>query len=176
MISIGAAVSFRSAPAAVRCADHRSVEHGLGSDFRLDPMFFRRIVRDMKKEEDPGVTERMVRLRKAMGYDFHGGQKRFADEFLGVGEDRWGNVERGYPLSKQLAKIIVRKIHGVDIRWLFDGDPAGLSVSMAQRLGVLPGVTPRKNRGLVLRRQPVVLSQRHQLTGLGAPRMAAAQE
>jgi hypothetical protein len=96
-----------------------------------------------KEKEDPRVTARLIRLRKAMGYDYHGGIKRFAEEWLGVTDDRWGGVERGSPLGKHLARIIVRRCPGVDLNWLWVGDTQGLSVGMAQRLGVLPAARGR---------------------------------
>lgn len=98
-------------------------------------MELRSAMRDEDEREDPRVTERLIRLRKAMGYDYHGGLKEFAEKRLGVSDDRWGNVERGYPLSKQLARIIVRRCPGVDLNYLWTGDTGGLSVKMAKKLG-----------------------------------------
>ena len=91
----------------------------------------------MKRHPGSPMAERCIRLRKALGYDYHGGQKDFALR-LGVNPDRWNNVERGVPLGKELAFIVAQKIPGVDPLWLWFGTTGGLSVQMAQLLGELP--------------------------------------
>ncbi len=91
----------------------------------------------VKKIVGSPESQRCIRLRKAMGYDYHGGQKKFA-EFLGVSPDRWNNVERGVPLGKELAFIVEGKCPGVGAKWLWFGDIADLSVKMAQLLGEMP--------------------------------------
>lgn len=96
----------------------------------------------LMNERTETVADRCIRLRKAMGYDYHGGIKAFADH-LGVSEDRWGNVERGLPLSKQLAFLVVQKCHGVTTEWLWFGGAGGLSLRMAQLLGEVPPTTRR---------------------------------
>ena len=81
---------------------------------------------------------RCAHLHEAMGFHGHGSQKAFAD-FLGITEDRWGNVERGLPLSKTLAILLVEKCPGVTLDWLLLGKVEGLTLRMARALGVLEG-------------------------------------
>jgi hypothetical protein len=99
----------------------------------------------MSGRHDPIGANRMRHLRQAMGF---AQAKEFA-AWLGVSEDRWGNVERGYPLSADLAKRLVHRIHGLTLDWLMLGRGEGLSPRMASILGVgppspSPHVTKRK--------------------------------
>jgi hypothetical protein len=95
----------------------------------------------MKRTPNSDVAQRCVKLRKAMGYDYHGGQSEFAD-FLGVTIGRWNGVEHGNPLSKSLAFRVVQKCPEVTVDWLWFGNSGGLSVRMARALGELPGGSP----------------------------------
>lgn len=88
----------------------------------------------MAGRHDPIGARRMRHLRQAMGF---AQAKEFA-AWLGIGEDRWGNVERGYPLSADLAKKLVYRIHGLSLDWLMLGRGEGLSPRMASMLGVGP--------------------------------------
>jgi transcriptional regulator with XRE-family HTH domain len=80
------------------------------------------------------VARRLRELREALGYDR---QDKFA-EAIGVEPPRYRNAERGLPLSRQLAQIIVAKFPGVREPWLYRGDPAGLNHEMLQLLGLMP--------------------------------------
>lgn len=77
------------------------------------------------------VAYRVAQLRLAMGFDqAKGGIAGFA-RFLGVEENRLGNVERRYSrLAMDLLLLLRRKCHGVSYDWLLEGDPGGLSVRM----------------------------------------------
>jgi hypothetical protein len=83
-------------------------------------------------------TGRCILLREVMGFRGHGSQKAFA-EHLGISEDRWGNFERGHPLSKEVAILLVQKCPGVTLDWLLLGKVEGLTLRMARALGVLEG-------------------------------------
>jgi hypothetical protein len=83
------------------------------------------------------VAERCIRLRKALGFDYHGGQIAFA-RFLGVPVGSWNNVERGYPLSKSMAFKLMQRCPGITTEWLWFGGAGGLSLRMAQLLGEVP--------------------------------------
>ncbi len=86
------------------------------------------------------LANRMRRLRTAWGYGGHGGQRLFA-EFLGISQQRWGNIENGHPLGRDLVQIIVKKCQGIDYNWLLGGTTDGLSQATLTRLG-LPGGLP----------------------------------
>jgi hypothetical protein len=51
---------------------------------------------------------------------------------------RWNNFERGYPFSLDIARRLVTRFSGLTFDWLFDGNPRGLSVDVARRLGEYP--------------------------------------
>lgn len=103
------------------------------------------IVRCMNAHSGTSVADRCIRLRKAMGYDYHGGQMAFA-KFLGVPVGTWNNVERGTPLSKNLAFRLVQKCPGVTTEWLWFGGAGGLSLRMAQALEEVPVAAKGKTR------------------------------
>lgn len=80
------------------------------------------------------VGSRVERLREVMEYDTQTG---FA-AFLGVTPTRYNNVARdGAPLSRQLEEILIRKCPGVTGAWLRYGDPSGLPVELARKLGAI---------------------------------------
>lgn len=79
---------------------------------------------------------RARRLVQAMGFDT---SAEFA-EWLGVSATRWNNVERGYPLGGGLARILKQFIPGLSYEWLYHGNPDGLSVEMARKLGEIPDI------------------------------------
>ena len=92
-------------------------------------------VRDEMTDRKKGaVAKRLKFLRERLGYRKPG---RFAD-YIGVSSARWSNVENGYPLSKEMADILKRKIAGLSRDWIYDGEADGLSVRMARILGELP--------------------------------------
>ncbi len=90
------------------------------------------LVRDPESTE--AVSERLRLLREVMGYST---QLAFAD-FLKVAPKRWQNLENEYPLSKEVAMIIVRRIPGVSLDWLYRGRQEGLSAAMLHKLADLP--------------------------------------
>jgi len=62
------------------------------------------------------MAERMRFMRERLGY------KRSAEfaRFLGVSPQRWNQVETGAePLSRQLAQLIIEKIPGMTLEWLY---------------------------------------------------------
>lgn len=88
---------------------------------------------------EPGTTAHRARsLREAMGYQT---QKAFAERY-GFSANQWNNFERGSPISRIAAQSLKAQIPGLTTGWILDGDPAGLSLDMARRLGVLPPEAP----------------------------------
>lgn len=85
-------------------------------------------------KEDRARAQRLKQLRAVMGYQ---SQRQFA-QFLGVEYARYNNAERGLPLSRQMADIIVARCPGAGRNWLYDGDAGDLSVKLARALGELP--------------------------------------
>jgi hypothetical protein len=91
-------------------------------------------------EEVPGQAGRLLRLRKAYGYET---STAFA-KFLDIALTTYSGFENGAPLSRQAAFKIVRKIPGVTLDWLYFDNPAGLPLDVARRLGVLESIAKRK--------------------------------
>lgn len=46
---------------------------------------------------------------------------------IGIEVKRWNNFERGSPLSKEIAILLVQKIPGLTLDWLFLGKEDGLT-------------------------------------------------
>lgn len=87
--------------------------------------------RPVAKETIPGQGERLMRLRKAMGHDT---ATSFA-VFLDLQQQRYSAFENGSPLSREVIFRLVERIPGLSADWLYFGNPAGLSVDLARRLG-----------------------------------------
>lgn len=102
--------------------------------FSIGPNFVAAHYAAMKKDPHGPMAERARRLRKAMGYDYHGGQKAFADS-LGINPDLWNHYEKGFRISQTSAEIVAQKFPGVHPSWLLWGDPRLLSMQAGQLLG-----------------------------------------
>jgi hypothetical protein len=88
------------------------------------------------RESIPGQADRLVRLRQA--YEFKTAVS-FAN-FLGISNQRYNAFENGYPLSREVAFLLVKKFPGISLDWLYFGRNEALSLELARRLGELsPG-------------------------------------
>lgn len=92
----------------------------------------------MSDKKSKVVGRRLRHLRKSLGYEY---ASTFARS-LGIQDNRWNNLENGYPLSKEIAFLLVRKISGLSLDWLYYGKTDGLSERLGQRLGVFPTTAP----------------------------------
>ena len=98
----------------------------------------------MSDKKNQTIGRRLRHLRQALNYR-HG--NTFA-AFLGIPATRWNNLENGYPLSKEVAFLLVRKVSGLSLDWLYFGKTDGLSMRLGQRLGEFAGeppTSPRRN-------------------------------
>lgn len=87
--------------------------------------------------------DRLLRLRQAMGIPTQTGMA----VALGIKLTRWNNMERGQqPMSMDVAIRIRRRFPGVTLDWLLFGDPSGLPLELAKRLGELPNANPSGRR------------------------------
>jgi hypothetical protein len=91
-------------------------------------------------EADTAVRARV--LREALGYQT---SAAFA-AFLGVSAQRWNNVETGLPLSRDMAFLLVNKVPGLSLDWIYFGRAAGLPLELAKRLGVFDSGTSSTTR------------------------------
>lgn len=76
---------------------------------------------------------RMRTIRRMIEGDDDGAQVRFAQR-LKINYRRWNNVERGKPVSIQLAEILVKAIPGLKLDWIYSGDTEVLNGTMLKRL------------------------------------------
>jgi hypothetical protein len=97
----------------------------------------------MSDKRDAIVGRRLRHLRQALGYR-HG--NTFA-AFLGIPPSRWNNLENGFPLSKEVAFLLVRRISGLSLDWLYFGRTDGLSMRLGRQLGEFadPPTASRRN-------------------------------
>lgn len=79
---------------------------------------------------DAESASRMVRLREFMGYE----QSAAFAAFLGMSPQRWNNLENGFPVSKAVAFLLVRKVPGLTTDWVWFGKVEGLPVQLAREL------------------------------------------
>ena len=84
-------------------------------------------------EEVPGQSERLKRLRKSHGFET---STAFA-AFLDISVQRWNAFENGAPLSREVAFLLVKKISGLSLDWLYFGKTEALPLELARRLGAL---------------------------------------
>lgn len=73
-------------------------------------------------------------MREALDFDE---SAAFARE-MGLTPTRWNNFENGNRLTRDIAELLVRKIPGLTVDWLFFGKPDALSGEMLRLLGELP--------------------------------------
>jgi hypothetical protein len=83
-----------------------------------------------QKGKEPAQAARMRLLRAALG---HQTQTAMA-VWLDVEIARWNNVERGYPVGRGLAEILVRKVPGLTFDWIYNGRPDGLPMRLFKSL------------------------------------------
>ncbi len=72
------------------------------------------------------VPDLRMRL-KALRYMIAGENQTLFAAKIGIEVKRWNNFERGSPLSKEIAILLVQKIPGLTLDWLFLGKEDGLT-------------------------------------------------
>ena len=70
---------------------------------------------------------------EVLGFEGWGAQVRFAER-IGVDRRRLNNVLVGYPLSRQLARLIIRRYPRVSTDFLLLGSGGNLDRSLKQQL------------------------------------------
>jgi len=83
-----------------------------------------------KAESDEAVADRLKLLRRVVSGE---SQTAFAAR-LGIETKRWNNFERGSPLSKEVAFLIVKKFPNVTLDWLWLGNADGMPVRFQREL------------------------------------------
>lgn len=77
------------------------------------------------------VSKRLRILRHHVVGGGHGSQTRFV-AMLNIEHSRWSNLERGFPLARDMAIKLVQAVPGLSLDWLYLGRPDGMS-SVLQR-------------------------------------------
>ena len=85
---------------------------------------------DGSKQSNEATAWRLKCLRKAVSGD---NQSAFAVR-LGIEPNRWNNMERGSPLSKEVAFLIVKQFPDITFDWLFRGLDDHLTVKRQREL------------------------------------------
>ena len=76
------------------------------------------------------LASRMRTLRRMIAGE---NQTAFAAK-MEIELKRWNNFERGSPLSKEVAFLLVQKVPGLTLDWLYFGKVEGLTVALRDRL------------------------------------------
>lgn len=76
------------------------------------------------------IVDRLRALRKAVSGE---NQTAFAQR-MGIEVKRWNNFERGLPLSKEVAFLLVKKVPGLTLDWLWLGIEDGLPLKLQREL------------------------------------------
>lgn len=97
---------------------------------------------EMSDKKNKIVGRRLRHLRRALGYEY---ASTFA-RWLGIQDNRWTNLENGFPLSKEIAFLLVRRVSGLSLDWLYFGRTDGLSERLGQKLGEFPEEPPTPSR------------------------------
>lgn len=88
-----------------------------------------------KRKQKSETARRLIALRTAWGYPQ---QKAFA-HFLQVEPTRYANLEGAAPLSREVALILVKKIPGLTLDWLYLGREDGLSGALLSKIRKVQG-------------------------------------
>ena len=83
--------------------------------------------------DNKAIARRLRILRHHVtGSDF-GAQARFASQ-IGIEYRSWNNYEAGYNLSRDKAMLLVQRIHGLTLDWIYLGREDGLSTKLQRAL------------------------------------------
>jgi len=113
-------------------------------DFRGEIIWNAAEVSGMAKTPNPSenaeVARRLATLRHVVSGE---NQTAFAHR-IGIEVKRWNNFERCHPLSKDVAFLLVRKVPGLTLDWLFLGIEDGLPVKLQRELAEAGKATTAK--------------------------------
>ena len=96
----------------------------------LDLCIFPFMSKAPAKREIPEVSARLQAVRHLVAGD---NQTLFSGQ-IGIDVKRWNNFERGSPLSKEVAILLVRKVPGLTLDWLYLGIESGLPLALQREL------------------------------------------
>jgi hypothetical protein len=88
----------------------------------------------MSEDSDEAVAARLRLLRQVVTGE---NETAFAIRLGIIEVKRWNNVERGWPLSKEVAFAIVRRFPDLTLDWLWLGRVDGLTLKRQRELGIV---------------------------------------
>ena len=88
---------------------------------------------DPHELDSASIARRLRILRQHSQGGEQGSQARFAAQ-IGVEYRRWNNYERGHPLSRDMAVLLVRKVLGLTLDWIYLGREDTLPVRLQREL------------------------------------------
>lgn len=83
------------------------------------------MARDSDTLDNLAIAQRLRTLRYSVAGGDQGAQSRFAIR-MKVEPKRWNNYERGYPLPRDMAVHLVRRVPGLTTDWLWLGKADGM--------------------------------------------------
>ena len=86
-----------------------------------------------RERESEDVTHRLSVIRKYVVGD---NQAEFARR-LGITPSRWNNLERGWPLSMQVALMLVNTVDGLTMSYITHGLTGDMPKPLARQLSLL---------------------------------------
>jgi plasmid maintenance system antidote protein VapI len=87
-------------------------------------------MKNHRPDSNEAVAERLKLLRRVVSGE---SQTAFAAR-IGIETKRWNNFERGTPLSKEVAFLLVKKFPNATLDWLWLGKTNGLPISFQREL------------------------------------------
>lgn len=89
----------------------------------------------LKKSNGFNVDEYKRRLRLLREIIAGSNQTEFAER-LGIDFKRWSNYERGYPVPRETAFLLMEKFPGISVEWLWFGWTGNLSAFYRDKIDV----------------------------------------
>lgn len=87
----------------------------------------------MKKVKGFDVKAYQSRLRLLREIVSGGNQQEFAEK-IGIPFKRWNNYERGYPVPRETAFILMEAFPGISVEWIWFGMMGNLSKFYSDRI------------------------------------------
>src|SRR3954471_643281 len=91
---------------------------------------FNELWKDAPRGSEEAYQRRLRLLREIVAGD---NQAEFADR-LGIAFKRWSNYERGYPVPREVAFVIMKKLPGISVEWLWFGMEGNLSQAYLEKI------------------------------------------
>lgn len=82
---------------------------------------------------DVDVKEYVFRLKVLRRVIADDNQIEFASR-IGIDMKRWNNYERGYPVPREVAFILIKKFPGLSVEWIWFGWTGNLSPSFKKKI------------------------------------------